>query len=72
MHGIIDLSTCLTVKSAEEKVGKRHAFEVTTADETFYMFADSEKIKDDWIGKLFCCCCPPRNPYTHIYIYTMI
>ncbi len=32
-HGIVDLKDCLTVKSAEDKTGKRHAFEVATADQ---------------------------------------
>jgi len=44
-HGMIDLSACMTVKSAELKAGKRNAIEVSTADTTFYMFADTEKEK---------------------------
>lgn len=51
-HGMIDLSACQTVKSAELKAGKRNAIEVTTADTTYYMFADSEKEKDEWIGAI--------------------
>ena len=30
----------------------RYSLEVTTMDETFYMFADSEKEKDEWIGAI--------------------
>jgi hypothetical protein len=49
-HGVIDLQHCLTVKSAEEKTGKKHAFEVATPDQVFFMFADTDEEKDDWIG----------------------
>ena len=51
-HGIIDLSECLTVKSADEKTDKPHSFEVATPDQTYYMYAQSEKEKDDWIGAI--------------------
>ena len=47
---MIDLSACMTVKSAELKAGKKNAFEISTKESTFYMFADSEKEKDEWIG----------------------
>lgn len=32
-HGFISLKNCLTVKSAEEKTGKPHAFEVATSEQ---------------------------------------
>ena len=52
-HGMIDLSACLTVKSAEIKIGRKCAIEVATSDgKVFYMCADSDKEKDDWIGAL--------------------
>jgi hypothetical protein len=51
-HGMIDLSTCMTVKSAELKAGKKNAIEVSTKEQTFYMFADTEKEKDEWIGAI--------------------
>ncbi len=51
-HGVIELAHCLTVKSAGEKTGKAHAFEVATPEEVFYMYADSDEEKDDWIGKI--------------------
>ena len=47
---MIDLSACMTVKSAELKAGKKNAFEISTKESTFFMFADSEKEKDEWIG----------------------
>jgi len=51
-HGMIDLSTCQTVKSAEQKAGKKYAFEVSTPDTTYLMVAESDKDKDDWIGAI--------------------
>mmetsp|Transcript_1636 Transcript_1636/g.4875 ORF Transcript_1636/g.4875 Transcript_1636/m.4875 type:complete len:138 (+) Transcript_1636:140-553(+) len=51
-HGMIDLASCMTVKSAEYKAHKRNALEVSTPDTTFLMYADSEKDKDDWIGAI--------------------
>ena len=45
---MIDLASCMTVKSAEYKAHKRNALEVSTPDTTFLMFADTEKEKDDW------------------------
>ena len=51
-HGVIDLRHCLTVKSAEEKTGKKFAFEVATSENTYFLFAESDEDKDDWIGKV--------------------
>ncbi|CAK4078224.1 unnamed protein product [Aphanomyces euteiches] len=51
-HGVIDLAECLTVKSAEEKTNKRYCFEVATPESTYYMHAESEKQKDEWIGAI--------------------
>ncbi|OQS02579.1 ubiquitin family protein [Thraustotheca clavata] len=51
-HGMIDLSECLTVKSAEEKTNKRFCFEVATPESTYYMHAESERQKDEWIGAI--------------------
>ena len=50
-HGMIDLASCMTVKSAEYKAHKRNALEVSTPDTTFLMFADTEKEKDDWYAR---------------------
>lgn len=49
-HGMIDLSTCTTVKSADFKSRKPHSFEISTPDITYLLYADNEKEKDDWIG----------------------
>lgn len=51
-HGMIDLSHCMTVKSAELKAGKKNAIEVSTKEMTFFMYADTEKEKDEWIGAI--------------------
>lgn len=51
-HGMIDLGSCQTVKSAELKAGKKNAIEVSTQDTTFFMYADTEKEKDEWIGAI--------------------
>jgi uncharacterized protein YwgA len=42
----------MTVKSAELKAGKKNAIEVSTKEQTFYMYADTEKEKDEWIGAI--------------------
>jgi len=49
-HGMIDLSTCTTVKSADLKSRKINSFEVSTPEMTYLLYADCEKEKDDWIG----------------------
>lgn len=52
----------MTVKSAEIKAGKRNAIEVSTREQTFYMYADSEKEKDEWIGGKF-----PQQQQQYLY-----
>ena len=49
---MIDLSTCTTVKSADLKSHKRNSFEISTAETTYLIYADTEKEKDDWIGSV--------------------
>mmetsp|Transcript_47439 Transcript_47439/g.70575 ORF Transcript_47439/g.70575 Transcript_47439/m.70575 type:complete len:164 (-) Transcript_47439:180-671(-) len=51
-HGMIDLSLCTTVKSADLKSKKRNSFEISTPETTFLLYADTEKEKDDWIGSV--------------------
>lgn len=51
-HGMIDLSQCTTVKSADLKSKKRNSFEISTPETTFLLYADTEKEKDDWIGSV--------------------
>jgi len=51
-HGMVDLKDCLTVKSAEDKTGKPHSFEVATPEMTYYMHAEDETAKDEWIGAI--------------------
>jgi len=51
-HGVIDLKVCVSVKSATEETKKSHSFEVKTNETTYFMFADKEKTKDEWIGAI--------------------
>jgi hypothetical protein len=38
-HGMIDLSRCTTVKSADIKAHKKHSFEISTPDTTYLLYA---------------------------------
>ena len=51
-HGVIELRHCLTVKSAEDKCGKRSSFEVATPDAVYFLYADNDVAKDEWIGAI--------------------
>lgn len=51
-HGMIDLATCTTVKSADLKSKKRHSLEISTPETQILLYADSETAKDDWIGRV--------------------
>ncbi|EEF35525.1 hypothetical protein RCOM_0593020 [Ricinus communis] len=51
-RGVIPVATCLTVKGAEDVVGKQYAFELSTRNDTMYFIADSEKEKEDWINSI--------------------
>ncbi|KAJ3681613.1 hypothetical protein LUZ60_014186 [Juncus effusus] len=51
-RGIIDVAACLTVKGAEDVLNRQFAFELSTARETMYFIADSEKEKEEWINSV--------------------
>ena len=38
-HGMIDLSRCTTVKSADLKAHKKHSFEISTPETTYLLYA---------------------------------
>ena len=38
-HGMIDLSRCTTVKSADLKSHRKHSFEISTPDTTYLLYA---------------------------------
>ena len=38
-HGMIDLSRCTTVKSADLKAHKKNSFEISTPDTTYLLYA---------------------------------
>lgn len=46
------MSSCLTVKGAEDVLNRQFAFELSTRNDTMYFIADSEKEKEDWINSI--------------------
>ena len=42
-HGMIDLSRCTTVKSADLKSHKKHSFEISTPETTYLLYAGEEQ-----------------------------
>ena len=46
------LRECQTVRSAEDEVGKAHAFRVDGPDRTFFLVAESKDDKERWIGAI--------------------
>eukprot|EP00246_Nothoceros_aenigmaticus_P003452 TRINITY_DN14611_c0_g2_i1.p2 TRINITY_DN14611_c0_g2~~TRINITY_DN14611_c0_g2_i1.p2 ORF type:complete len:144 (-),score=31.52 TRINITY_DN14611_c0_g2_i1:59-490(-) len=51
-RGVINVSSCLTIKGAEDVLNKQNAFELSTSKETMYFIADTEKEKEDWINSM--------------------
>ena len=51
-RGIIPVSSCLTVKGAEDVLNRQFAFELSTRVDTMYFIADSDKEKEDWINSI--------------------
>jgi len=51
-RGVVPVSTCLTVKGAEDVLNKPFAFELSTSRETMYFIADSDKEKEEWINSI--------------------
>ncbi|XP_037417930.1 pleckstrin homology domain-containing protein 1-like [Triticum urartu] len=51
-RGIIPVSSCLTVKGAEDVLNRQFAFELSTPAETMYFIADAEKEKEEWINSI--------------------
>jgi hypothetical protein len=51
-HGVIDLKGCFSLKSAEDVAKKPNCFEVGVAEGTFYLYASSEREKDEWMSKI--------------------
>ena len=47
-RGIIEVSRCLSIKGAEDAINKPHAFEISTADQSMFFLADSDKAR--WGG----------------------
>ena len=52
-HGSIYLRDCLTVKSAEERIGRPFSFELSTrSSDVILLVAESAREKDAWIGAI--------------------
>jgi len=51
-RGVISVSTCLTVKGAEDVLHKASAFELSTPQTTMFFIADNDKDKEDWINSI--------------------
>jgi len=49
-RGVIEVNKCLSIKGAEDRVNKAHAFEISTVEESMFFIADSDKEKEDWIN----------------------
>lgn len=49
-HDEVNLKECISIRSADDKTGKANSFEISTPDATYYLYADTEKEKDNWIG----------------------
>lgn len=43
-RGVIPVSSCLTVKGAEDVLNKQFAFELSTNRDTMYFIADTDKV----------------------------
>jgi len=48
----VNLLRALSVRSADDAAKRPHAFEVATADETFFFAAESAAQRDEWVGAL--------------------
>eukprot|EP00897_Mesotaenium_endlicherianum_P008994 jgi/Mesen1/8122/ME000437S07217 len=51
-RGIISVSSCLTIKGAEDLLNRPYAFELSTNQETMFFIADNDKEKEDWINSV--------------------
>jgi PH domain len=49
-RGVIDVNRCLSVKGAEDALGRPHAFEISTPDDAMFFIADTDREKEDWIN----------------------
>lgn len=49
-RGVVDTHRCLSVKGAEDALGRPHAFELSTADDAMFFIAESDREKEDWIN----------------------
>lgn len=50
-RGIVEVSRCLSIKGAEDAINKPHAFEISTADQSMFFLADSDKARQAGAGR---------------------
>ena len=53
-RGVIEVNKCLSIKGAEDRVNKAHAFEVSTVEESMFFIADSDKARAQTAGPACC------------------
>jgi len=52
-RGVIYVSSCLSIKGAEDTLNKPNSFEITTSDpDRMFFIADTYKEKEDWINAI--------------------
>ncbi|KAL9230187.1 hypothetical protein vseg_005573 [Gypsophila vaccaria] len=54
-RGVIPVSSCVTVKGAEDVLNKQFAFQVSTRDDTLYFVADCGEDMENWISSIGRC-----------------
>lgn len=66
-HGMIDLSRCTTVKSADLKSHKKHSFEISTPETTYLLYAGKIYIMVK-ICDVYLCLCLLLLSFVKIYL----
>lgn len=54
-HSAVDLSECVAARAAEEKLGKKFGFEVTSLEAACYLQAESHAEMEQWLARLTQC-----------------
>jgi hypothetical protein len=67
-RGVISVSSCLTVKGAEDVLNKQFAFELSTNRDTMYFIADTDKVST--LSILASLCCSVRRARTRVVLST--
>lgn len=51
-HDQVNVNEIISIRSADDKTGKQHSFEITTSEASYFLFAETDKEKDSWIGAI--------------------